>query len=125
MDNFLFRALIAAAGLWLAETWLDGISFESGTWLLASAIVLGVINAFVRPLVMILTLPLTIVTLGFFVLILNGAMLALAAWLLSGFHVTGFWSAVWGALTVSVVSGFGSWLFGSKGRVEVNFIRRD
>ncbi len=125
MDNFLFRALIAAAGLWLAESWLDGISFDSSTWLLASAIVLGVINAFVRPLVMILTLPLTIVTLGFFVLILNGAMLALAAWLLSGFHVTGFWSAVWGALIVSVVSGIGSWIFGPKGRVEVNFIRRD
>jgi putative membrane protein len=125
MDNFLFRALIAAAGLWLAEVWLDGISFDSGTWLLASAIVLGVINAFVRPLVMILTLPFTIITLGFFVLILNGAMLALAAWLLSGFHVTNFWAAFWGALIVSLVSSIGSWIFGSKGRVEVNFIRRD
>ena len=125
MDNFLFRALIAAAGLWLAEIWLEGISFDIGPWLLASAIVLGVLNAFVRPLLMILTLPLTIVTLGFFVLMLNGAMLALAAWLLSGFHIAGFWSAFWGALIVSIVSGIGSWLFGSKGRIEVNVIRRD
>ncbi len=125
MDNFLFRAVIAAAGLWLAEAWLVGISFDSGTWLLASAIVLGVINAFVRPLVMILTLPFTIITLGFFVLILNAAMLALAAWLLSGFHVTDFWSAFWGALIVSLVSGIGSWIFGPKGGIEVNVIRRD
>jgi len=125
MDSFLFRALIAAAGLWLAEIWLEGISFDSGTWLLASAIVLGVINAFMRPLLMILTLPLTIVTLGFFVLILNGAMLALAAWLLSGFHVANFWSAFWGALIVSIVSAIGSWIFGPKGRVQVNFSRRD
>ena len=104
MDNFLFRALIAAAGLWLAEAWLDGISFDSGTWLLASAIVLGVINGFIRPLLMILTLPFTVITLGFFVLLLNAAMLALAAWLLSGFHVDGFWSAFWGALKVERVA---------------------
>ena len=102
-------------------SWLGVIAFA----LLMGVATFGVINAFVRPLVMILTLPLTIVTLGFFVLILNGAMLALAAWLLPGFHVTGFWSAVWGALIVSVVSGIGSWIFGPKGRVEVNFIRRD
>lgn len=125
MDNFLFRALIAAAGLWLAEAWLEGISFDSGTWLLASAIVLGVINGFVRPLVVILTLPITIITLGFFVLILNGAMLALAAWLLPGFHVTDFWAAFWGALIVSLVSSIGSWIFGPKGRANVNSIRRD
>jgi putative membrane protein len=125
MDNFLFRALIAAAGLWLAEAWLDGISFDSGTWLLASAIVLGVINGFVRPLLMILTLPFTVVTLGFFVLILNAAMLALAAWLLSGFHVAGFWSAFWGALIVSIVSGIGSWIFGPRGGIQVKVIRRD
>jgi putative membrane protein len=87
--------------------------------------VLGVINGFVRPLLMILTLPFTILTLGFFVLLLNGAMLALAAWLLPGFHVAGFWPAVWGALIVSIVSGIGSWLFGPKGGIEVKVIRRD
>lgn len=125
MDNFLFRALVASAGLWLAEAWLDGISFDSATWLLASAIVLGVINGFIRPLLMILTLPFTILTLGLFVLVLNGAMLALAAWLLPGFHVAGFWPAVWGALIVSVVSGIGSWIFGPKGGIEVQVIRRD
>ncbi|MBM4221472.1 MAG: phage holin family protein [Gammaproteobacteria bacterium] len=125
MDNFLLRALVASAGLWLAEAWLDGISFDSVTWLLASAIVLGVINGFVRPLLMVLTLPFTILTLGLFVLVLNGAMLALAAWLLPGFHVAGFWAAFWGALIVSLVSGIGSWIFGPKGGIKVQVIRRD
>lgn len=124
MKRFLVRALIAAIGLWAADGLIDGINFDSGAWLLVSALVLGVLNAIVRPLAVILTLPITVITLGLFLLVLNAGMLALAGWMLPGFHVAGFWPAFWGAIVVSVVSGIGSWLFGPTGRVEV-IIRRD
>lgn len=123
MDRFLVRALVAAIGLWVADTLIDGISFDSTGWLLGAAVVLGLINAFVRPLAMILTLPITVITLGLFLLVLNAGMLSLASWLLSGFHVAGFWSAFWGAIVVSLVSGIGSWFFGPRGGIEIN-VRR-
>ncbi len=123
MDRFLVRALMAALGLWLADTLISGISFDSAAWLLTSAVVLGVINAIVRPLALILTLPITLVTLGLFILVLNAGMLGLASWLLPGFHVAGFWPAFWGAIVVSLVSGLGSWFFGPRGRIEVNLRR--
>lgn len=123
MDRFIVRALIAAIGLWAADALLDGISFDSAGWLLGAAVVLGLINAFVRPLALILTLPITVITLGLFLLVLNAGMLALAGWLLSGFHIAGFWSAFWGAIVVSLVSGIGSWFFGPKGGIEIN-VRR-
>jgi putative membrane protein len=123
MDRFLVRALIAAVGLWAADALIDGISFDSTGWLLGAAVVLGLINAFVRPLAVILTFPITMITLGLFLLVLNAGMLALAGWLLSGFHIAGFWSAFWGAIVVSLVSGIGSWFFGPKGGIEIN-VRR-
>jgi putative membrane protein len=109
MQRFVIRALIAAIGLWLADELIGGIGFASSGWLIVAAFVLGVINAFVRPIAVILTLPITLVTLGLFLLVLNAAMLALAAWLLPGFAVQGFGAAFLGALVVSAVSWVGSW----------------
>ena len=123
MERFLIRALIASIGLWVADGLIDGISFDSGAWLLVSALVLGILNAVVRPLAVILTLPITVITLGLFILVLNAGILALASWMLSGFHVAGFWPAFWGAIVVSLVSGIGSWFFGPRGRVEVMLFR--
>ncbi|MBN8279614.1 MAG: phage holin family protein [Gammaproteobacteria bacterium] len=123
MDRFLIRALVAALGLWVADGLIDGISFDSVGWLLGSAIVLGVINAIVRPLALVLTLPITVVTLGLFLLVLNAGMLALASWLVAGFHIAGFWAAFWGSIVVSLVSGLGSWFFGPKGGIEIS-VRR-
>lgn len=123
MDRFLIRALVAALGLWVADGLIDGISFDSVGWLLGSAIVLGVINAIVRPLALVLTLPITVVTLGLFLLVLNAGMLALASWLVPGFHMAGFWSAFWGSIVVSLVSALGSWFFGPKGGIEIS-VRR-
>jgi len=123
MDRFLVRALVAAIGLWIADALISGINFDSAAWLLTSAVVLGLINAVVRPLAIILTLPITLVTLGLFILVLNAGMLGLASWMLPGFHVAGFWPAFWGAIVVSLVSGLGSWFFGPRGRIEVN-VRR-
>lgn len=124
MDRFLLRALIAAAGLWLADGLIDGLRFDSGAWLLLTALVLGLINAVVRPLAVLLTLPLTLVTLGLFLLVVNGLMLSLAAWLVPGAYLNGFWSAVLAALIVSLVSWAGSYIFGPRGRVTVTIERQ-
>jgi putative membrane protein len=123
MNRFLVRALIAAIGLWLADRLIDGISFDSPAWLLGAAVVLGIINAIVRPLAVILTFPITIVTLGLFLLVVNAGMLALAGWVLPGLHIAGFWPAFWGALVVSLVSGVGSWFFGPRRSVRVGVLK--
>lgn len=124
MVGFLLRAAISALGLWVASELLSGLSFESTTKLIVAAIVLGVINAFVRPLAFILTLPITIVTLGLFLLVLNAGMVALVAWLVPGFQVAGFWTAVGAALIVSLVSWAASSVIGTNGRIEVFTTRR-
>jgi putative membrane protein len=124
MTYFFLRAAIASLGLWLASSLLPGLHFDSGGWLILAAILLGIVNGLVRPLVLILTLPITIVTLGLFLLVVNGIMLALVAAMLPGFGITGFWDAVWGALIVSIVSGIGSAVFGPRGGIQVTIDRR-
>lgn len=124
MNRFLVRALLVALGLWVASTLISGLRFDSGAWLLVTAILLGIINAVVKPIAVVLTLPITIITLGLFLLVLNAAMLALTAWLLPGFQILDFWSAFWGAIIVSLVSWVGSWFFGPRGRIDV-ISRRD
>jgi putative membrane protein len=123
MTSFFFRAAIASLGLWLASTLVSGLQFQSGGWLILAALLLGVINGLVRPLAVLLTLPLTIVTLGLFLLVVNALMLALVAWMLPGFGIAGFWDAFWGSIIVSLVSWVGSWIFGPRGEVQVT-IRR-
>jgi putative membrane protein len=103
MNRFLLRAAVAAAGLWLAAEWLDGLRFDDPVSLLMAALLLGVVNAVVRPLALLLTLPLTVVTFGLFLLVVNGLMLALVALLLPGFHIEGFGDALLGALVVSTI----------------------
>jgi putative membrane protein len=119
MLGFLVRAAIAAIGLWVATLVVSGIFFDNGATLLLAAVLLGVVNAFLRPLAVILTLPMTIVTLGFFILVINAGMLGLVAALLPGFHVAGFGAAFWSALIVSVTGWIGSWFIGPRGRVEI------
>jgi putative membrane protein len=123
MTYFFLRAAIASLGLWLASEVVDGLAFDSATTLILAAILLGIVNGLVRPLVVLLTLPLTILTLGLFLLVVNGIMLALVAGLLPGFHIAGFWDAVLGAIIVSLVSWVGSWIFGPKGSIQVTIHR--
>jgi putative membrane protein len=78
----------------------------------------------VRPIAILLTLPMTILTLGFFLLVINAGMVALVAWMLPGMHVAGFWAAFWSAVLVSLVSMVGSWFVGPKGKIEVIVKRR-
>lgn len=104
MQAFLIRLLICALGLWLAAAIVPGIVIQGAGTLILAALLLGVVNALVKPVAFILTLPITIVTLGIFLLVLNAAMFALVAWMLPGFSVSGFWAALFGWLIVSIVS---------------------
>jgi putative membrane protein len=106
MQGFLIRLVINALGLWLAAELVPGISINSPGTLVLAALLMGVVNALVRPVAVLLTLPLTIVTLGIFLLIVNAAMFGLVAWLLPGFAVSGLLAALLGWLIVSVVSWF-------------------
>jgi putative membrane protein len=106
MQGFLIRLLINALGLWLAAQIVPGISIGSAGTLVMAALLMGVVNALVRPVAIVLTLPLTILTLGIFLLIVNAAMFGLVAWLLPGFEVSGILAALLGWLIVSVVSWF-------------------
>ena len=116
--------LITMLGLYLASSLLPGVSISGvGTFLL-SAILLGIVNACVRPIAFVLTLPITIVTLGLFLLVLNAAMFGLVAALMSDFVVSGFWSALFGALIVSLTSTVASWFVGPKGRYEIFIVSR-
>ncbi len=104
MQAFLIRLLINALGLWLASAIVPGILIQGVGTLILAALLIGVVNALVKPVAFILTLPITIVTLGIFLLVLNAAMFALVAWMLPGFSVSGFWAALFGWLIVSIVS---------------------
>jgi putative membrane protein len=119
MLGFLIRACIVAVGLWLATVWVGGVSIDSPATLILAGILLGIVNSVVRPLAIVLTLPMTILTLGLFLLVINAGMVALVAWILPGMHVAGFWSAFWTSVVVSLVSFIGSWFVGGKGKVEV------
>ena len=124
MLGILIRTLITGLGIWLAAYVVPGVSASSTSALVWAAIALGLINAFVRPILVLLTLPFTIVTLGLFLLILNAGMLNLAGWFVDGFEVVGFWSSVFGAMIISVVSGLCSRFIGPKGRYELLVVRR-
>jgi len=125
MNGFLLRTLISMLGLLVASGLLSGVEiYGAGTFLL-SAILLGLVNAVIRPVAILLTLPLTVLTLGLFIFVVNAAMFGLVAALLDNFYVAGFWSALFGSLIVSITSTVASWYVGPKGRFEVLVIRRD
>jgi putative membrane protein len=119
MAGFILRGLIAALGLWAATGMLDGIAIDSPTTLILAGLLLGLVNAIVRPFALLLSLPALLLTLGLFLLVVNAAMLGLVALMLPGFRIAGFWTAVGGSLIVSIVSWIASWFIGSRGRVEI------
>ncbi|HYA39036.1 MAG TPA: phage holin family protein [Candidatus Methylomirabilis sp.] len=124
MAGFLIRLLVVALGLWLASELVPGIEVQ-GLWtLLGAALLLGIVNAVVRPLLVILTLPITLLTLGLFLLVINAAMLGLVAWMFDGFAIAGFWPAVLGSIVVSLTGWLASYFIGPRGRIEVIVVRR-
>ncbi len=123
MIGLLLRLLVVAFGLWLAAALVPGIEVQ-GLWtLLGAALLLGIVNAVVRPLLVILTLPITLLTLGLFLLVINAAMLGLVAWMFDSFTISGFWPALFGAIVVSLTGWFASYFIGPRGRIEVIVLR--
>ncbi len=125
MNGFLVRMLITAISLWLAALIVPGMDLQGLGTVLGAALLLGIVNAFVRPVVIVLTLPLTIVTLGLFLLVVNAMMLGLVSVMFAGFTLGGFWSAMFGAVFVSFFSWLASAFIGKSGRYEVMIVRRD
>jgi putative membrane protein len=101
---FLVKLGINALALLLADAMFQKIWFDNQQATLIAALVLALVNTYLRPLVVILTLPINILTLGLFTLVINALMLKLVSWFIPAFHVEGFWTAVGGALVISIVS---------------------
>lgn len=118
MKGFFLRLIITALGLWVADALLPGIVITGTGALIVSALLLGIVNAVIRPILLILTLPLTVLTLGLFILIVNGISLGLVAWLVPGFHIAGLLSATLGAIIVGLTGWAASAFVGGSGRIE-------
>jgi putative membrane protein len=119
MKPFLIRWLVTIIAVAVASK-LPGIHTEGWLPLIFMALFLGVINAVIRPILLVLSLPFILVTLGFFILIVNTLIFWLAGGLVPGFYVDGFWSAFFGSIVVSIVSwAFSGFFRGSDGRVRV------
>ena len=125
MPGFLIRMLITSAGLWLAEFLVPGIRVDGVSTLLVAALLLGLVNGFVRPVVVILTFPITLLTLGLFLLVINAAMLGLVAAILAGLTISGFLSALIGSLIISATSWIASSYIGPSGRYEIIVVGRE
>ncbi len=108
LAKFLVRAVFAALGLWVASAIVPGVHVSNTGTLILAAVLLGVVNALVRPVLVILTLPLTILTLGLFLLVVNAATIGLVAWMLRGFTVDGLVPGILAA----IVTGVASWIGG-------------
>jgi putative membrane protein len=112
VKRFIIHLLVIAVALWVTAYILPGVQVASWQALAIAALVLGFVNAIIRPILVLLTLPITILTLGLFYLLVNGFTFLLASWVIPGFEVTTYWWAVLGALIVGLIS----WFIGALGR---------
>ena len=120
MRHFVFRWIATTVAVMVAASIIHGIRYDTAGSLIGAALLLGILNAFVRPVLLILSAPLILLTLGFFVLVVNSLMLLIVPSIVGGFHVDRFWSAFWGAIVISIISWMLSAFFrGSDGRVHV------
>ena len=115
MMGFLLRAVITAIGLWLATQWVRDVHVDSVGTLILAGLLLGVVNAIIRPIAFILTLPITLLTLGLFLFVLNAAMVWLVGAILPGFHSPWFMPAFLTSIIVWLTGWVGSWLIGHRG----------
>ncbi len=124
MKGLFLRWLILTAAIYLAARFIDGIEVQGFVPAFLAAAALGVLNALLRPVLIILTLPLNILTLGLFTFVINALLLKMASGVISGFEVHGFWPALFGALIISLVSWLLSSFISDRGRVEVIDLKR-
>jgi putative membrane protein len=118
VKGFFYRLVITALGLWAAATIVPGVHIDGWGNLVVAALLLGIVNAVIRPVILILTLPLTVLTLGLFILVVNGFSLALVAWVMPGFTLSGLGPAILGSIVVGLTSWLGSAFVGGSGRIE-------
>jgi putative membrane protein len=104
VTDFFLQWAVTALSLWLASLIFKGVKFDNVASLVGSALLLGLANAIVKPLLIVLTLPLTLLTFGLFVLVINALMMLLVASLIKGFKVSGFWTALFAGVFISVLS---------------------
>jgi putative membrane protein len=102
--RFLLRLLLNGVAVFIAATVVPGITVAGPGVALLAGVILGFVNAIVRPLLFILTLPFTLITLGLFIFVVNGICLGLVAWLVPGFALSGFFAALIGAIVISIIS---------------------
>ncbi len=112
MLRFIAQFLVTALGLWLSSRVVDGVTFLSNESLLAAALLLGIANAVVRPILTFVTFPLTIITFGLFLLVVNAAVIGLVASLLGGFVIDGLWAGIGAAVVTGIVSWMAGWFIG-------------
>jgi len=124
MPGLLARLVITAFGLWIADVVLPGMYFDGAVHLFVAALLLGLANAFIRPIIVLLTLPITLVTLGVFLLVINGAMVLLVSSIMDGFHVAGLGTAILAAILVGITGWVANAYIGPRGNVEVWTVRR-
>ena len=104
MKRAILRCFILTGAVWAAAVIVPGIRYDSWQSLFVAGAVLGILNAVLKPLLQILSLPFILLTFGVFLLVINAILLRLTAWIVSGFHVSGFWAAMGGSLVISVVT---------------------
>jgi putative membrane protein len=124
MRGLVIRWLVSAVALYLTSQIVRGIEIDGVVPLLFAAVTIGVLNAVVRPLVLLLTLPLNVLTLGLFTLVVNAGMLWMASQVVIGFRVHGFWSALGGWLLMSFFTFLINLLIGETGQIEIVRIRQ-
>lgn len=111
--SWVLSILLNALALVLADYLLDSVQIAGFFSALLAGLVLGLVNTFIRPVLILLTLPLTFFSLGLFIFFINALTFAATSWLVPGFDVLSFWGAFWGALLTSIIGWFLSLVFGS------------
>ena len=124
MRGLVLRWFVTAFALWLTSQVVSGIQFHGMGAVFVAAVVLGIFNAFLRPMVLLLTLPINLITLGLFTFVINGFILWLTSEVVRGFEIHGFWSAVLGALLLSVFSLLLSAFVSDSGRIQYIYVER-
>lgn len=119
MTGFVTRLLITAFGLWMADVLLSGIHFDGIVSLWLAAALLGLVNAFVRPVVVFLTFPLTLFSLGLFLFVVNGAMVLFVGWVMPAFHIEGLGWAILASIVVGLTGWAANAFVGNRGNVEI------
>lgn len=124
MKAFLLKWLVTAVSIFIVANIFGIIHVENFKALILAALVLGILNAILRPILIILTLPINIFTLGLFTLAINGFLLYVVAGLISGFEIASFWRAFWAALLISIVNALINFLIHKEPQVRITYVKR-